>query len=130
MVRSSLGIIYKGIKFKWALGALDAAEAGAKKKQQRQDHHNLEPQIRDILIDNLVNDESIKEILMIEQEEYLCDSPFNACYQVCDYCREYKKMHTIKQPIYYKKGARRMLVSYCCDCKKHRLCRWWICLCS
>jgi hypothetical protein len=72
VVRSSLGIIYKGIKFKWALGMLDAAEAGAKQQRQqrqRQDHHNLEPQIKDILIDNLVTDETIKEILMIQQEQ-------------------------------------------------------------
>jgi hypothetical protein len=33
-------------------------------KQQRQ---NLEPQIKDILIDNIVTDETIKKILIIEQ---------------------------------------------------------------
>jgi hypothetical protein len=65
VVRSSLRIIDKGMKFKWALRVLDAAEAGA--KQQRQ--HNLEPQIKDMLIDNLVTDETIKKILMIEHEE-------------------------------------------------------------
>jgi hypothetical protein len=62
VVRSSLGIIDKGIMFKWALRALDAAAEGA--KQQRQ---NLEPQIKDILIDNIVTDETIKKILIIEQ---------------------------------------------------------------
>jgi crotonobetainyl-CoA:carnitine CoA-transferase CaiB-like acyl-CoA transferase len=41
---------------------LDAAAEGA--KQQRQ---NLEPQIKDILIDNIVTDETIKKILIIEQ---------------------------------------------------------------
>jgi hypothetical protein len=68
VVRSSLSIINKGIKFKWPLMALDAAGAGAgaKQQQQRQRHHNLEPQIKDILIDNLVTDETIKKILMIE----------------------------------------------------------------
>src|SRR5436309_3183751 len=49
--------------------------------------------------------------------EYLGDGPYNSFYQVCDYCREYKKMHTINQPIYYSKGARRRFVSYCIDCK-------------
>ena len=67
VVRSSLSIIDKGIKFKWALKALDAAEAGAKQQQQQlqpqgQHHHNLEPQIKDILIDNLVTDETIKKV--------------------------------------------------------------------
>lgn len=62
VVRSSLRIINKGIMFKWALRALDAAERGAKQQQQ-----NLEPQIKDMLIDNIVTDETIKKILMIEQ---------------------------------------------------------------
>ncbi|MFL6324363.1 MAG: hypothetical protein ACJ72C_06310, partial [Nitrososphaeraceae archaeon] len=62
VVRSSLRIIDKGIMFKWALRVLDAAAEGA--KQQRQ---NLEPQIKDILIDNIVTDETIKKILIIEQ---------------------------------------------------------------
>jgi hypothetical protein len=67
VVRSSLSIINKGIKFKWPLMALDASEAGAgAKQQQRQRHHKLEPQIKDILIDNLVTDETIKKILMRE----------------------------------------------------------------
>ena len=47
----------------------------------------------------------------------LGDSPYNTCYQICDYCSQYKKMHTLNQPLYYKKGARRRLVSYCSDCK-------------
>ncbi|MFL6360999.1 MAG: hypothetical protein ACJ72V_16885 [Nitrososphaeraceae archaeon] len=62
VVRSSLRIIDKGIMFKWPLRMLDAAAEGA--KQQRQ---NLEPQIKDILIDNIVTDETIKKILIIEQ---------------------------------------------------------------
>jgi hypothetical protein len=36
---------------------------------------------------------------------------------MCDYCKEYKQMHTLNEPIYYNKGARRRLVSYCNDCK-------------
>jgi hypothetical protein len=60
VVRSSLRIIDKGIMFKWALRVLDAAGA---------QHHNLEPQIKDILIDNIVTDETIKKILMMEQGE-------------------------------------------------------------
>jgi hypothetical protein len=64
VIRNSLRIIDKGIMFKWALGALDAAEAGAKQQKQ-----NLEPQIRDILIDKMVTDETIRKILMIEQGE-------------------------------------------------------------
>jgi hypothetical protein len=49
--------------------------------------------------------------------QYLGDSLYNTFYQVCDYCREYKKMHTVNQPIYYNKGARRRFISYCIDCK-------------
>jgi hypothetical protein len=49
--------------------------------------------------------------------EYLGDSPSNSCYQICDYCKEYKQMHTLNEPIYYKGGAKRRLVSYCNDCK-------------
>jgi hypothetical protein len=67
VVRSSLRIIDKGIMFKWALRLLDAAGAGAGAKQQKQ--QNLEPQIKDILIDNIVTDETIRKILMIEQGE-------------------------------------------------------------
>ncbi|MFL6406382.1 MAG: hypothetical protein ACJ71F_04850 [Nitrososphaeraceae archaeon] len=62
VIRSSLRIMDKGIMFKWPLRVLDAAAEGA--KQQRQ---NLEPQIKDILIDNIVTDETIKKILIIEQ---------------------------------------------------------------
>jgi hypothetical protein len=61
IIRNSLRIIDKGIMFKWALRAIDAAEAGAK-----QQHHNLEPQIKGVLIDNLVTDETIRKILMME----------------------------------------------------------------
>jgi hypothetical protein len=66
VVHSSLGIIDKGMKFKWALRVLDAAEAGAKQQGQQQRHHNLEPQIKDIIIDKIVTDETIKKILTIE----------------------------------------------------------------
>jgi hypothetical protein len=65
VVRSSLRTIDKGIMFKWALRVLDAAGAGAKQQQQ----HNLEPQIKNILIDNIVTDETIRKILMMEQGE-------------------------------------------------------------
>jgi hypothetical protein len=40
----------------------------------------------------------------------------NRCYGICDYCEEYKQMYVLDQPIYYEKGARRRLVSYCVDC--------------
>jgi hypothetical protein len=66
VVRSSLRIIDKGIKVKWALIALDGAGAGAGAKQQQQ---NLEPQVKDILIDKIVTDETIKKILMMEQRQ-------------------------------------------------------------
>ena len=65
VVSSSLRIIDKGIMFKWALRVLDAAEAGAKQQKQQ----NIEPKIKDILIDKMVTDETIKKILMIEQGE-------------------------------------------------------------
>jgi hypothetical protein len=64
VVRSSLRIIDKGIMVKWALIALDATGAGAKQQQQ-----NLEPQVKDILIDKIVTDETIKKILMMEQRQ-------------------------------------------------------------
>ena len=63
VIRNSLRIIDKGIMFKWPLRALDAA-AGAKQQKQ-----NLEPQIKDILIDKMVTDETIRKILIIEQGE-------------------------------------------------------------
>jgi hypothetical protein len=66
VVSSSLSIIDKGMKFKWALRVLDAAEAGAKQQGQQQRHHNVEPQIKDIIIDKIVTDETIKKILTIE----------------------------------------------------------------
>jgi hypothetical protein len=66
VVRSSLRIIDKGIMVKWALRVLDAAGARAGPKQQQQ---NLEPQVKDILIDKIVTDEAIKKILMIEHGE-------------------------------------------------------------
>ena len=67
VVSSSLRIIDKGIMFKWALRVLDAAGARAGPKQQKQ--QNLEPQVKDILIDKIVTDEAIKKILMIEHGE-------------------------------------------------------------
>ena len=63
VIRNSLRIIDKGIMFKWALRALDAQNRA---KQQKQ---NLEPQIKDILIDKMVTDETIRKILIIEQGE-------------------------------------------------------------
>ena len=59
VIRNSLRIIDKGIMFKWALSMLDSA------KQQQ----NLEPQIKDILINKMVTDETIRKILIIEQGE-------------------------------------------------------------
>ena len=64
IIRNSLHLIEKGIMLKWALIALDAAEAGAKQQKQA-----LEPQIKDILIDKMVTDETIRKILIIEQKE-------------------------------------------------------------
>ena len=64
VIRNSLRIIDKGIMFKWPLRALDAVEAGAKQQKQ-----NLEPQIKDMLIDKLVTDETIRKILMMEPEQ-------------------------------------------------------------
>lgn len=75
VIRNSLRIIDKGIMFKWALRALDAAEAGAKQQKQ-----NLEPQIKDILIDNMVTDETIRKILIIEQGE--AEGPAVICGEV------------------------------------------------
>jgi hypothetical protein len=66
VVCSSLRIIDKGIMVKWALRVLDAVGAGAGAKQQQQ---NLEPQVKDILIDKIVTDETIKKILMMEQRQ-------------------------------------------------------------
>jgi hypothetical protein len=58
VIRNSLRIIDKGIMFKWSLRAIDEAEARA--------NHNLEPQIKDILIDKIVTDETIRKILIVE----------------------------------------------------------------
>jgi hypothetical protein len=69
VVRSSLRIIDKGIMVKWALRVLDAAGAGAGAGAKQQQQQNLEPQVKDILIDKIVTDEAIKKILMIEQGE-------------------------------------------------------------
>jgi hypothetical protein len=64
VIRSSLGLIDKGIMLKWPLRAIDAAEAGAKQQKQ-----NQEPQIKNILIDKMVTDETIRKILIIAQGE-------------------------------------------------------------
>jgi hypothetical protein len=48
--------------------------------------------------------------------EYLGNDPYNTRYQICDYCREYKKTYVANKPVYYSKGARRKFVSYCSDC--------------
>jgi hypothetical protein len=64
VIRSSLGIINKGIMLKWPLRAIDAVEAGAKQQKQ-----NLEPQIKGVLIDKMVTDETIRNILIIDQRE-------------------------------------------------------------
>ena len=50
--------------------------------------------------------------------QYLGDGPYNTCYQVCNYCIEYKKIYILNKPVYYKSGARRKLVSYCSDCHR------------
>ena len=64
VILNSLRIIDKGVMLKWALRALDAAEAGTEQQKQ-----NLEPQIKDILIDSMVTDETIRKILIIEQKK-------------------------------------------------------------
>ena len=64
VIRYSLRIIDKGVMFKWALRAIDVAEAGSKQQKQ-----NLEPQIKDILIDRMVTDETIRKILILEPEQ-------------------------------------------------------------
>ena len=64
VIRNSLRIIDKGIMLKWPLRALDAAAGGAKQQKQ-----NLEPQIKDILIDRMVTDETIRKILILEPEQ-------------------------------------------------------------
>jgi hypothetical protein len=64
VIHNCLRIIDKGIMLKWALRALDAAEAGAKQQKE-----NLEPQIKDILIDSMVTDETIRKIVIVEQGE-------------------------------------------------------------
>jgi hypothetical protein len=46
----------------------------------------------------------------------LGDGPYNTCYQECDYCKDYKKIYVQNKPVYYDKGAKRKLVSYCRDC--------------
>ncbi|MFL6472986.1 MAG: hypothetical protein ACJ71H_19305 [Nitrososphaeraceae archaeon] len=48
--------------------------------------------------------------------KYLGSGPYNTLYQVCDYCTEYKKIHTLNRPVYYRRGVRRKLDSCCSDC--------------
>jgi hypothetical protein len=40
----------------------------------------------------------------------------NNIFKVCDYCGKYKRIHILNYPIYYRKGVRRRLVSFCRDC--------------
>jgi len=47
--------------------------------------------------------------------QYLGDWPYNTCYQECDYCEDCKKIYVRNKPVYYDKGAKRKLVSYCRD---------------
>jgi hypothetical protein len=44
--------------------------------------------------------------------------PFDNIYRVCDYCGKYKKIAVLNQPVYYDKGMKRKLVSYCDDCDR------------
>ena len=48
--------------------------------------------------------------------QYLGDNPSNNLFKICDYCGQYRKMHILNLPIYYRKGLKRRLVSYCNDC--------------
>jgi hypothetical protein len=49
--------------------------------------------------------------------QYLGDSPSNNnLFNLCDYCGQYRKIHVLNHPIYYRKGLKRKLVSYCNDC--------------
>jgi hypothetical protein len=44
--------------------------------------------------------------------------PFYNIYRVCDYCGKYKKIVVLNQPVYYDKGRKRKVVSYCDDCDR------------
>lgn len=49
--------------------------------------------------------------------QYLGDSSSNNnLFNLCYYCGQYKKIHILNHPIYYRKGVRRKLVSYCNEC--------------
>jgi len=48
--------------------------------------------------------------------QYLGDGPYNTFYQECDYSKEYKKIYVRNKSVYYQKGAKRKLLSYCRDC--------------
>jgi len=43
---------------------------------------------------------------------------FDKIYRVCDYCNRYKKIAVLNQPVYYDKGRKRKLVSYCDECDR------------
>jgi hypothetical protein len=44
--------------------------------------------------------------------------PFHNIYRVCDYCSKYKKIAVLNQPVYYDRGRKRKLVSYCDECDR------------
>jgi hypothetical protein len=47
---------------------------------------------------------------------YLGDGPYNQFYKACDYCGLYKKIVVLNQPVYYREGRKRKIVSHCWDC--------------
>jgi hypothetical protein len=44
--------------------------------------------------------------------------PFHNIYRVCDYCNIYKNIAVLNQPVYYDKGMKKKLVSYCDECDR------------
>jgi hypothetical protein len=61
-------------------------------------------------------------LLMIADEDFpkcrFLNLPFHNIYRVCDYCGKYKKIAVLNQPVYYDKGKKRKLVSYCNECDR------------
>jgi hypothetical protein len=59
---------------------------------------------------------------MIADEDFpkciFLNLPFDNIYRVCDYCGEYKKIAVLNQPVYYDRGKKRKLVSYCHECDR------------
>jgi hypothetical protein len=59
---------------------------------------------------------------MIADEDFpkcrFLNLPFHNIYRVCDYCGKYKKIAVLNQPVYYDKGRKRKLVSYCDECDR------------